>query len=468
MVNKKMKVDLLIAEIGSTTTLVNAFQGINTEQPEFVGQGLAPTSVLDGDVMIGLEGAIDNLKENLDITELDWDEFMATSSAAGGLKMTVHGLVKDMTVKAAEEAALGAGAVIKQVTAGKLRDRRIEELLEIQPNIILLAGGVDYGEEEVILHNARKLCELDIDVPVIYAGNKVLQDEIKEMFEEAGKEILIADNVYPEIDTLNIEETRKLIHNVFARHIVRAPGMKKIESMLSIDMMPTPGAVMQGSKLLKEKIGNLVTLDVGGATTDVHSVTTDSGAVKEILLSPEPEAKRTVEGDLGVFLNAPHVYEMLKKELADQGKSLEKREDLAPLPRDDKEEEYIQLLAEKAAVTAVRRHAGKMKDYFGPSGRMTVAEGKDLTAVKWVVGTGGALTRLTDGKEILKNVRGKDRRLLLPSKDAAALVDKDYIMASMGVMSQKYPEAAQKLLLDSVKNEKVEEYLEKEKNKIKS
>jgi len=463
-----MKVDLLIAEIGSTTTLVNAFSGINTDQPEFVGQGLAPTSVLDGDVMIGLEGAIDNLKENLAIDELDWDEFMATSSAAGGLKMTVHGLVKDMTVKAAEEAALGAGAVIRQVTAGKLRERRIEELLDIQPNIILLAGGVNYGEEEVILHNARKLCELDLDVPVIYAGNKVLQDEVKEMFEEAGKEILIADNVYPEIDTLNIEETRKLIHNVFARHIVRAPGMKKIESMLSIDMMPTPGAVMQGAKLLKEKIGNLVTLDVGGATTDVHSVTTDSGAIKEILLSPEPEAKRTVEGDLGVFLNAPQVYEMLKKELAEQGKKVEKREDLAPLPRDKKEEEYIQILAKKAAVTAVRRHAGKMKDYFGPSGRMTVAEGKDLTAVKWVIGTGGALTRLTDGKEILKKVRGKDKRILLPTKDAVALVDKDYIMASMGLMSQKYPEAAQKLLLNSVKNEKVEKYLEDMKVKNKS
>jgi len=233
--------------------------------------------------------------------------------------------------------------------------------------------------------------------------------------------------------------------------------------MLTIDMMPTPGAVMQGSKLLKEKIGNLVTLDVGGATTDVHSVTTDSGTVKEILLSPEPEAKRTVEGDLGVFLNAPHVYEMLKEELYDRELEIEKREDLAPLPRDKKEEEYVHILAEKAAVTAVRRHAGKLKDYFGPSGRMTVAEGKDLTAVRWVIGTGGALTRLTDGKEILKSVRGKDRKLLIPPEDANTLVDKDYIMASMGVMSQKYPEAAKKLLLESVKNKKVEKHLKEEK-----
>src|SRR6056297_1655385 len=115
-----MNVDLLIAEIGSTTTLVNAFDNIESANPDFIGQGLAPTSVLDGDVTIGVNQAISDLESKLDIDKLNWKEFMATSSAAGGLKMTVHGLVKNMTVKAAEEAALGAGAVIKQVTAGRL------------------------------------------------------------------------------------------------------------------------------------------------------------------------------------------------------------------------------------------------------------------------------------------------------------------------------------------------------------
>src|SRR6056297_3081884 len=287
-----MNFDLLIAEIGSTTTLVNAFTDINTDTPCFIDQGLAPTSVLEGDVMIGVQGAIDDLKDKLNTDKLKWDEFMASSSAAGGLKMTVHGLVKDMTAKAAEEAALGAGAVIKKVTAGKLRDLQLEELRQIQPNIILLAGGVDYGEEEVILDNAEKLSSLDIDVPYIYAGNKVLQNEIRDLFEKKGKQIIIAENVYPEIDTLNIEETRNIIHDVFAEHIVRAPGMSKIKPMLSIDMMPTPGAVMKASKLLKGEIGNLVTIDVGGATTDVHSVTEDSLNVRELLISPEPEAKR--------------------------------------------------------------------------------------------------------------------------------------------------------------------------------
>jgi hypothetical protein len=107
-----MKVDVLVAEIGSTTTVVNAFNNIHTPDPVFLGQGQAPTSVLEGDVRIGLNSAIDQLAHTLGVDRIDYDEMLATSSAAGGLKMTVHGLVHDMTVRAAREAALGAGAIL--------------------------------------------------------------------------------------------------------------------------------------------------------------------------------------------------------------------------------------------------------------------------------------------------------------------------------------------------------------------
>jgi hypothetical protein len=441
---QKKELDLLIAEIGSTTTLINGFEGIQSGQPRFIGQGLAPTSVLEGDVMVGLKEAINDLQKKLDIEELVWKEFMATSSAAGGLKMTVHGLVKNMTVKAAREAALGAGGVIKMVTAGRLRDSQLEEIIETGPNIILLAGGVDYGEEEIILYNAEKLKGLDLDIPVIYAGNKVLQKEISRIFKDSGRELLITENVYPEIDTLNIQPTRKLIHEVFARHIIKAPGMEKIKEMLSIDMLPTPGAVMEAALLLKEEIGNLVVIDVGGATTDVHSATTDSPVVKEVMISPEPEAKRTVEGDLGVYLNAPNVYQLLGEVDIEQ-------QEVSPLPGSQEERRYIELLTEKAVLTAVERHAGKYKDYYSLLGRQTVAEGKDLTAVKWIIGTGGALTRLERGKEILEGIKEKGGKRLFPGEEAEVLIDQDYIMASLGIMSQKYPEAALVLLKKSLR-----------------
>ena len=166
-----MKVDVLVAEIGSTTTVVNAFQGLGTDHPVFWGQGQAPTSVLEGDVRVGLKGAVDDLCAKKGISKLEYGEMLATSSAAGGLKMTVHGLVYDMTAKAAKEAALGAGGIIHYVTAGRLRRTDLAKIKEINPNLILIAGGVDYGERDTAIYNAELIRSMGLKTPVIYAGN---------------------------------------------------------------------------------------------------------------------------------------------------------------------------------------------------------------------------------------------------------------------------------------------------------
>ena len=220
-----MKVDVMVAEIGSTTTVVNAFHHVKTNDPVFLGQGQAPTSVLDGDVRIGLHSAIDDLRSKLNVDTLEYDEMLATSSAAGGLKMTVHGLVYDMTARAAKEAALGAGAIIHFVTAGKLRRTDLAKIKEIKPNLILLAGGVDFGERETAIYNAELIRSMGLNTPVIYGGNVENQEEIKLIFdEESGVKLYIVENVYPKIDDLNVEPARKVIQNAFEEHIVPCAG----------------------------------------------------------------------------------------------------------------------------------------------------------------------------------------------------------------------------------------------------
>src|SRR5699024_3627632 len=231
------------------TTVVNAFDNVKLD-PKFIGQGQAPTTVLEGDVNIGLKEAIDDLALNLNVKKVDYKDLIATSSAAGGLRMTVHGLVYDMTVRAAKEAALGAGANIKYITAGKLRKSALEKIKEINPNIILLAGGVDYGERNTALFNGKLIAELNLKIPVIYAGNVENHDEIKEIFKDTKSELYIVENVYPKIDELNIEPTREVIQGVFEKHIVHAPGMSKVRDMLTGPILPTPGAVMDASQLL--------------------------------------------------------------------------------------------------------------------------------------------------------------------------------------------------------------------------
>lgn len=451
-----MKIDLLVAEIGSTTTVVNAFDDFD-HCPKFIGQGQAATSVLEGDVNIGLKSAIEDLGKNLGATDIDYKDLLATSSAAGGLRMTVHGLVYDMTVKAAKEAALGAGANIKLITAGKLRKSDLNKIKDINPNIILVAGGVDYGERDTALHNAELIAEIDLNVPVIYAGNIENHEEVKEIFADKNMELYIVDNVYPKIDELNIEPTRRVIQEVFEKHIIHAPGMENVRDMVTGSIMPTPGAVMESSELLYNAIGDIITIDVGGATTDIHSVTEDSDEISRIILNPEPKAKRTVEGDLGVYVNMQNIVEAIgREELSKElNISLEDLGDLIlnhkPIPQTELEKRFVEILTLYATITAMGRHAGKLKHLYGPSGKKTIAEGKDLTQVKYIIGTGGALSRLPNRKDILNKIalsnKGND---LLPNKDAEILIDNDYIMASLGVMSKKYPDQALELLKNSL------------------
>jgi uncharacterized protein (TIGR01319 family) len=452
-----MKIDVLVAEIGSTTTVVNAFDKVNSPCPIFAGQGQAPTSVGEGDVNIGLHNAIDNLSFNLKTDSIEYGELIATSSAAGGLRMTVHGLVYDMTVRAAKEAALGAGANIKQVTSGKLRKSDLNKLMQINPNIILVAGGVDYGERETALYNAELIANLNLDIPVIYAGNVENQEDVKDLFKNSRSELYIVENVYPKIDELNVEPTRKVIQDVFEKHIVHAPGMQRVREMVTGSIIPTPGAVMVASKLLYDDIGDLMTLDVGGATTDVHSVTEGNEEVSRILISPEPLAKRTVEGDLGVYVNMHNVVDMVGKEKLEEELSLSPEElqnlidNHKPIPKTDLEKAFVEKLTLHAAVTAVKRHAGIFRYLYGSGGRTTVAEGKDLTRVKYIIGTGGALTRLPHRVDIMREIPLSNKgHELLPNKDVEILVDNDYIMASLGILSKEYPQAALRLLKNSL------------------
>lgn len=449
-----MKVHVLVAEIGSTTTVVNAFNGIGSGNPAFIGQGQAPTTVLEGDVTIGLEGAIEGLRKNLQANSLTWDDMLATSSAAGGLKMTVHGLVYDMTVRAAKEAALGAGGIIKMITSGRLRRTDLKKIQEINPNIILVAGGVDYGERDTAIYNMEMILAMKLKIPIIYAGNIENQEEVRLMCEEADNQLYIVENVYPKIDTLVVEPTRKIIQYAFEEHIIHAPGMAKVRDLVKGPIIPTPGAVMEAAKVLKEEIGDLIVFDVGGATTDLHSVTEGSSEINSILISPEPDAKRTVEGDLGLYVNVQHVVEKigienLKKEFPDVDELLE---NYKPIPETEREKLFVERLTKEAVLTSLERHAGYLRYFYTASGKKTLAEGKDLTAIQYIIGTGGSLTRLSGNKEILESVKTYSKeRELYPTEVAKVLIDEDYILSSLGVLSKSYHDDALILMKKSLR-----------------
>ncbi len=443
-----MKEAVLVGEIGSTTTQVVAFEH-SLDTLVYVGRGISETTADQGDVSVGLLSALENLKRNLNTDELTYQRFLACSSAAGGLKMTVHGLVWDMTVKAAKEAALGAGANIRYITAGMLGEDDLREIEQICPNIILLAGGVDYGEKNTVLANAEKLCELSIRVPVIYAGNKEIQKSVSKILMTAGFECLICDNVYPNIDQLVVEPLRNLIQQVFEKHITDAPGMRRIRELIDGTILPVPAAVNRAAQRYYQKMGPCMVIDIGGATSDVHSVSEDSDRYRDVLISPEPFAKRTVEGDLGVYKNRTVVANLMKEPPFGHWKEL--LNDILPIDRDQRHKELIDCLTQTAAQAALSRHAGRVQYLYLHSGRKTIASGKDCSQVKTILLTGGALIYHHDPIEMMRRVlKTMDPMLLLPREEVMIRLDKQYLLAVIGVLSEEYPDQTDRMISDLI------------------
>lgn len=453
-----MNIDVIVAEIGSTTTIVNAFQ-IHQINPVFLGRGVANTTV-STDVTEGLSKAIDDLKKNLKVSEITYDEMFASSSAAGGLKMSVHGLVYEMTVRASKEAALNAGANIHLITAGKIKKKQLEKIKEIKPNIILVAGGTDYGESETALYNIEKVLDLDLKIPIIYAGNIENHEEVNELFMKRNSTdyLKIVENVYPRVDFLNILPLRKVIYETFEENIIYAKGMNHIFDMVNQKIMPTPGSVMESTMNLYSNLGNLLTIDVGGATTDVHSIAIPSDDFKEYL-EGEPLSKRTVEGDLGVFINHENVIKMFQKSdllsliQCSEHDLDELLSSYSYIPRTELQKKLVYELTKKCTHLALDRHVGDFKRVFTSSGQKIIPEGKDLTQIEKIIFTGGALVNLEDTEKIVQDYMKSNQTKMLPTKNVEIYRDHDYIMASTGVLSLKYPDESLKLLKSSLRIE---------------
>jgi uncharacterized protein (TIGR01319 family) len=211
--------------------------------------------------------------------------------------------------------------------------------------------------------------------------------------------------------------------------------MEQFATLTRHGVLPTPGAVLKGAELFSEALGDCMVFDVGGATTDVHSVTDGRHEFQSKLVDPEPHAKRTVEGDLGVYVNAHKIVELSGDEAW-----LSRMADLKALPETEQEKELTRWLCSRAVEIGARRHAGTLSDLYTPTGKRQIVKGKDLTAVRWVIATGGALTRVKGAADCLRSICTGPGKYLMPPPEAMIIIDNEYRFSALGTLAHDYPE----------------------------
>ncbi|MFC0531923.1 glutamate mutase L [Phytohabitans kaempferiae] len=415
------------ADVGSTYTKVAV---VDVDDGTLVATAGHPTTA-GTDVMAGLGAAVTAATAGLGPVSPSW---YVCSSAGGGLRLAVVGYERLVTAEAGHRVGLSAGARVVHVAAGPLSAAGVRELRAARPDVVLLVGGTDGGDREVLEHNARRLARWR--TPVVVAGNADARDEVAAVLSGAT----IVDNVLPRIGVLAPGPARAAIREVFLRHVI---GGKFGRRFARLVRAATPDAVLAGVELLADHTGRgLLVVDVGGATTDVYSAL-PPGAERGTDAAGTLARARTVEGDLGVRWSAPGVVaaaavEKLPHDAALPDAARRRAADPAMLSGDSATGEDV-ALATLAATVAVRRHARGEAGGFGR---------RDLTDVSLVVGSGGVLRHAPagDAQRVLDAVRSDHGGGWPVPRAATTVVDREYVLAAGGLLAADHPAAALALL----------------------
>jgi uncharacterized protein (TIGR01319 family) len=239
------------------------------------------------------------------------------------------------------------------------------------------------------------------------------------------------------------EAARAAIREVFLTHVIGGKGLSRGRGFAELVRAATPDAVLRGVEVVAETAGgDLLVVDVGGATTDVYSVLTPQGedaTIHRDVVGTLWHA-RTVEADLGMRWSAEGVLEAAARErlevppatVAHVGASVADPGRLAVTSDEWACEEEI---AGLAAVVAARRHGRPPH----PSQRP-----RPLANVVLVVGSGGVLRHAPDGvaERVLGRVVADHGGGWRVPEDARLRVDAVYVLFAVGLLADAHPDAA--------------------------
>jgi uncharacterized protein (TIGR01319 family) len=316
-----------------------------------------------------------------------------------------------------------------------------------------------------VLSNAAAVAAAGTGAAVVVACNADVARDAAREFEATDHETVVVDNVLPAVDREHSDSARSAIREIFIRRVVRAKGISSAHAFFDSVLMPSPAAVLACAELIAagadgiRGTGGVAVVDVGGATTDVHSVvhaSVDDGLVRRASPPPSPSA-RTVEGDLGVRWNADAVLALDRRWLAEHlgldGDALTtaaRRRSTQPgyVPASADERRVDLAFATSCVAIAMERHVGRLSTSYVPGeGAEVTLEGRDLREVPALIVTGGSMIAAGDAAtEATTRALSRLDHVHPAPRAARLLVDRRYILAAAGLLSTIDSAAALRLL----------------------
>ena len=425
---------VLCVDVGSTFTkgvLVDPSTGA------VLGTASHPTTVAS-DVMDGVDAVRAALAEH----GAPGEELLC-SSAGGGLRLAVVGYEREVTAEAGHRVGLSAGAKVVHVASGPMTAGDVADLRAARPDLVLLVGGTDGGNADVLLHNAGRLARARLSAPVVVAGNAEAAPEVAAVLRATGRRHVVTDNVLPRIGVVAPEAARGAIREAFLAHVIGGKGLSRGRGFAELVRAPTPDAVLRGVEVLAAVVGgDVLVVDVGGATTDVYSVITPLG--EDATIHREVVGTlwhaRTVEADLGMRWTAEGVVEGAARERLPLDPDTARyaaavAADPAHLAGSDAEWRAEEEIAATAAVLAVRRHGRPPHASERP---------RPLAEVVLLVGSGGVLRHAPTavGERVLARVAGDHGGGWRVPEAARTAVDTAYVLFAVGLLAEAHPAAA--------------------------
>lgn len=459
---------ILIEKVGDTYRLRNRGEAPTTVEAPFddvtvgVLNAVRELEELSGKTLIGPDGKIITPAKD---EKTGVDLYLSTSSAGGGLQISVAGLVKKMSAESAQRAALTAGAIVIDTIAiddGRKEYQKVERLRQLRPDMILLSGGTDGGDtvkhlvelaEMLVSADPKPRLGIGLNLPVIFAGNQDAYPAVAELLEKRVALEKVA-NLRPTLERENLMPAREAIHELFLEHVMQqAPGYSKLSSWTSSGIMSTPNAVGTIMETIaRQRNISVLGVDIGGATTDVFSVFKNEEG--------KPIFNRTVSANLGMSYSICNVLteakvENIKRWIPFAVSDADLRNQLrnkmirpTTIPQRLVDLQIEQAVAREALRLAFDHHKSLARGLEGVQTTGGISGGfdekrsgktlVDMMALDMIVGSGGVLSHAPR--------RAQSALMMMdayqPEGVTLLTVDSIFMMPQLGVLSTILPEAA--------------------------